>query len=425
MSTVRSVRFSHKAPEVSPDAPFCGEQQTSITVAASLPKVFDDALYCQYDMYTAASVGDAEIVETQLRSGFDPNRLNGSGWSALMYAAYLGHDCVSSLLLQYGASTDLTNENGQTALMLAAACGNLSNVRLLLKRGADVDLIDRNGQTALFAATACSQTSCVEALLEMGADPNMVDNHGMTPTLVACSVGHELTLLTLLQNMGDPNVKNENGEDGEALAADNQKTLSILRDPSACRTQLRSKKSVVAAREVESLDDLLNKLKLEKYKEVFMKENIDLTLFLRLTDVELSEMGIKAFGPRKKMLNAIQRYQRDGTFLTDSDFDMRKKEWPAKEHSERSQQVTYELMECQQELAKCQQDLRKARKIMTEQQIALEAAMEAGRESRKIAFAMLQEIRQNETLPSMEKEVLTIIQNIDRIAMRMMELPRI
>lgn len=68
--------------------------------------------------------------KAQLASGFDPNRLNGSGWSSLMYAAYLGHDLVCATLLKAAATVDLSNPNGQTALMFAATCGNLSVVSL-------------------------------------------------------------------------------------------------------------------------------------------------------------------------------------------------------------------------------------------------------------------------------------------------------
>lgn len=45
-----------------------------------------------------------------------------------MYAAYLGHGAVCSLLLDHNTSIDITNFDGQTALMMAAACGNLQIV---------------------------------------------------------------------------------------------------------------------------------------------------------------------------------------------------------------------------------------------------------------------------------------------------------
>lgn len=45
--------------------------------------------------------------------------------------------------------------------------------------------------------------------------------------------------------------------------------------------------------EVNSLTELLSRLKLEKYIEIFENENIDLNLFLELNDSDLTEIGIK------------------------------------------------------------------------------------------------------------------------------------
>lgn len=45
--------------------------------------------------------------------------------------------------------------------------------------------------------------------------------------------------------------------------------------------------------EVNSLAELLSRLKLEKYIEIFETENIDLNLFLELNDADLMEIGIK------------------------------------------------------------------------------------------------------------------------------------
>lgn len=53
-------------------------------------------------------------------------------------------------------------------------------------------------------------------------------------------------------------------------------------------------------------------------------------------------------------------------------------------------QVTEELMECQQQLAECQQELKKARKTMNDHCAALNAISDSCRQSRKIAYAMLE-----------------------------------
>uniref|UniRef100_A0A915C5X3 NAD(+) ADP-ribosyltransferase n=1 Tax=Parascaris univalens TaxID=6257 RepID=A0A915C5X3_PARUN len=419
MAAVRSVRFSD-LPAVRHPATAPPEQGGCTSVLLHPPRVYDDALYSPYDIYTAASIGDAEIVEAQLQSGFDPNRTNTCGWTALMYSAYLGHEVVCATLLKYGASVDMDNQRGQTALMLASACGNLPVVRLLLRKGARVDKQDKNGSTALGHACACSQTTTAEALLEAGADPNIPDASGMTPTLTACSTGHELTIIALLQNDGDVKICNSKGEDGEALAFDNPKAIAIINDPPPSKKGESKKKS----NDITSLSELLSRLKLDKYVSIFEAENIDLKLFVELNDTELMELGVKAFGPRKKMLNAISRYRTEGTFLTSLEPEGRETTRNKDRLELRSEQVTNELMECQQQLAECQQELRKSRKVVTEQMKVIAAISEAGKQTRKLAYNMLEEIRHDSSFVHFEKDLLAIIRNIDEMSMKMTELPR-
>uniref|UniRef100_A0A915PUP7 NAD(+) ADP-ribosyltransferase n=1 Tax=Setaria digitata TaxID=48799 RepID=A0A915PUP7_9BILA len=424
---VRSVRFSDDLPRICHNTTarshLLESYEETCEAAVQLPRIYDDALFSPYDIYTAASMGD---VPAQLESGYDANRLNGSGWSSLMYAAYLGHEAVCALLLKSGALVDLCNPNGQTALMLAATCGNLAVVRLLMRKDAVIDKQDNMGDTALAYATACSQTSVAEALLDNGANPNIPNLLGMTPTLTACCIGHELTLLALLQNNGDPKLKNAKGEDGEALAFDNPKAIAILRDPPPSKKKKNS--TIRKTMEVNSLTELLSRLKLEKYIETFENENIDLNLFLELNDSDLMEIGIKAFGPRKKMLNVIQQYRTDGTLILCTN-DAKPVPYPyVRERGQsesHSQQVTTELMECQQRLAECQHELKQARNLLNEHRSILNSISEACRHSRKIAYAMLEEVRQaNGTSSAMEKDVIAVIKNIDNILMRMLELPQ-
>jgi len=68
----------------------------------------------------------------------DIDHRNKGGWTALMYACYIGHESIVSLLLDKGASVNLRNGKKETSLMLAASCGNdrvgrlLCNVSLII-----------------------------------------------------------------------------------------------------------------------------------------------------------------------------------------------------------------------------------------------------------------------------------------------------
>lgn len=61
----------------------------------------------------------------------------------------------------------------------------------------------------------------------------------------------------------------------------------------------------------ETLVELLLQLGLLKYQTIFEEQDVDLQVFLSLTDNDLKEIGIKLFGPRRKMTSAIARWHSD------------------------------------------------------------------------------------------------------------------
>ena len=63
----------------------------------------------------------------------DLNEKNLGGWTALMYASYIGYDTVVNLLLEAGVAVNTKNNKGMTSLMLAACCGNESVAYFLLQ----------------------------------------------------------------------------------------------------------------------------------------------------------------------------------------------------------------------------------------------------------------------------------------------------
>lgn len=64
---------------------------------------------------------------------------------------------------------------------------------------------------------------------------------------------------------------------------------------------------------------MLKQLGLEKYILIFEKNEITLNLFLKLTEHDLTEMGITLFGPKKKLLNVIKHYQKHGVIATEQE----------------------------------------------------------------------------------------------------------
>uniref|UniRef100_A0A0N5ADS6 NAD(+) ADP-ribosyltransferase n=1 Tax=Syphacia muris TaxID=451379 RepID=A0A0N5ADS6_9BILA len=389
MSAQRTVRFNDQ-PAVSQDqySAVTAVEKSSSSNQNLLPERHNDAVYFPYDIFTAASLGNYAFVEEQLKNGFCPNRLNNSGWSPLMYAAYLGHGAVCSLLLEHNAQIDTANNVGKTALMLAAACGNLQIVQLLISKGAKLDQQDSSGNSALHYATLCSHNHVVEILLQYGANPNIRNSCGMTPTLIACSTGHETTLINILQHGGDVNVQNDDREDGRILASDS-KVLAILDDP----PKPRRKSTPTTSAGIPTLDILFKHLNLEsKYCTLFNEHGINLEKFLKLTEDEIINLGVKAFGPKKKMLNAIERYRRDGSFqflLQNAETDENNTQIQYKKLSA-NKQIVDEFNKIQKELTAKENELCKVKGIVKKQCDIMKTIKIASEETRKVALQMLE-----------------------------------
>ena len=56
-----------------------------------------------------------------------------------------------------------------------------------------------------------------------------------------------------------------------------------------------------------SLTEALGSIGMSKYEHLFITQDIDLHVFLTLNDQDLKEIGVKLFGPRRKMTTCISR----------------------------------------------------------------------------------------------------------------------
>ncbi|MBW3600749.1 MAG: ankyrin repeat domain-containing protein [Planctomycetes bacterium] len=154
-------------------------------------------------------------VEILLDYGADPNRVDGSGRTALTAAAGVGDVEMIKLLLDRGAEFHVPG--AQSPMCTAAACGRIEALRLLAARGADVNRPNHHGNPPLHLNLR--RQPIFEMLLELGADINAVNAHGQTPLHMAAE-GGDLELMTRLLNRGaDPGRMNAEGETPLAIAA--------------------------------------------------------------------------------------------------------------------------------------------------------------------------------------------------------------
>lgn len=206
----------------------------------TLPPRSDGMAALDRNLITAASIGDAELVNRLLAAGAsmqavdergrsallasvynrrnevaralilagaDVNRKDGELNSPFLVAAATGQIDIVRLALSHGADPRSTDRYDGTALIAASQHGNVEIVKLLLKAGLSVDHVNQLGWTALLEAVVLGDGSAryeevVQLLLDAGADANLADREGVTPTRHARERGYKTMVRMLMRARG-------------------------------------------------------------------------------------------------------------------------------------------------------------------------------------------------------------------------------
>ncbi|OCT64337.1 ankyrin repeat and SAM domain-containing protein 3 isoform X2 [Xenopus laevis] len=211
------------------------------------------------DLHTAASIGQYDVVQHFVRRrDVDLNQQNLGGWTPLMYASYIGHDAIVSLLLEAGVDVNCSTPSGQTPLMLAASCGNESVAYFLLQQGAELESRDNRGWTALFHCTSSGHQRMLRFLLENGANGDVREPlYGFTPLMEAAASGHEVIVQHLLNHGVKVAETDRNGDTARMLAArfGHSRIISLLDSHRPRGSRAHNRGSAVRHEDLSSSDE--------------------------------------------------------------------------------------------------------------------------------------------------------------------------
>lgn len=118
------------------------------------------------ELLRVAESGDVDELLRLLPLVDDINARNRHGMTALMKAAFFGHEPMVRALLEHGADPNLTRNDRFTALALAAFFGHGETVNTLIEFGARAEAVTRAGasaQTWAKARTFIEVARCLEA----------------------------------------------------------------------------------------------------------------------------------------------------------------------------------------------------------------------------------------------------------------------
>jgi ankyrin repeat protein len=100
------------------------------------------------ELLRVAESGDVDELLRLLPRVNDINARNRYGMTALMKAAFFGHEPVVRVLLERGADPNLMRTDRFTALALAAFFGHVDTVKTLIEFGARPEVVTRSGASA-------------------------------------------------------------------------------------------------------------------------------------------------------------------------------------------------------------------------------------------------------------------------------------
>lgn len=185
-------------------------------------------------LHYAARNGSLKMTTYLLEKGADPNATTESLGTALMSAAYFGHEPVLKALLEAGARDDIENTGGYEAFDWALEGSQKGCMLLLLKaRAARLDERSRAWLTAglnggdapkmslptddvasltLLAAVIRDDWNSVSTLLAAGLDLNKHNHTGYAPLPMAVRLNQVAMIEKLLAAGADPSIGN-NGND--------------------------------------------------------------------------------------------------------------------------------------------------------------------------------------------------------------------
>ena len=125
------------------------------------------------ELLRVAESGDVDELQRLLPRVIDINARNRHGMTALMKAAFFGHEAVVRVLLERGADPNLARNDSFTALAIAAFFGHAETVKTLIEFGARTEALTRAGASARTWARARTFEE-VARCLETHAPPKPV-----------------------------------------------------------------------------------------------------------------------------------------------------------------------------------------------------------------------------------------------------------
>jgi len=253
-------------------------------------------------LHCAACFGKEEVVKLLIQKGSKVNYKNKYWTTPLHVACFNGNVESARILVANEADTNAWDTEDHTPLHGVAVKGHLEVAKLLLlEKKIKLNCADNNGQTPLHTAVYNGHLEIARLLIRNGAALNPQNYAGQTPLHRAASsqLASVEMLKLLLDNGGDPKIRDNIGYTPLDAALD-------VKDASPASVEKKSILSELMKR-IRPLADIMEENgipadKAKQYADLFLQNDLDVTMIPNLDDARLKEIGISSMGHRVKIL---------------------------------------------------------------------------------------------------------------------------
>ena len=173
------------------------------------------------NFYMAVSTNSIDVIDLFVKSGFDVNKKNKNGWTALSVAMRSSgaEDSTVEHLLELGPNPNLPDDDGETPLELAVLLGEDKKAISLLEHGALLQRSQGKEGTLIHQAIRSCNKEVIEKMLEYGGD-KLLYTKGSTypdyPVELAIDISGDIKIngkevASMLLDHMDLNYKDESG----------------------------------------------------------------------------------------------------------------------------------------------------------------------------------------------------------------------
>ncbi len=183
-------------------------------------------------LHYAAEWGLRDAIATLIQKGADPAARNANGETPLFSAVRADKSQIIGQLASGGCDVNARDNLGSTPLHTAIRWNAPEAAGALLALGADIDAQNTAGKSALSEAALSGKYTMAELLLQSGANPDTGDSAGRTVLMDAVRAGDADMVRLLLAGHANPQLQEIHGRNAlhEAALAGNTEIIKMIRN---------------------------------------------------------------------------------------------------------------------------------------------------------------------------------------------------